>query len=109
MQKSKLADYPGGWIIGNFYPAIFNNPHLEVCIKSFSAGEGEPLHYQLTATELTVVVSGECRLGDELLQAGDLLVVPPMLSCDFLAITDCVVVGVKWPSKTNDKQIGSAE
>lgn len=103
MKKINLGDFVQGWVVGNFEPSLFKNEAVEVCIKNFKKGDVERAHYQEVAHELTVVVTGECRMGDVFLGPSDGLVIPPGVVADFEALTDCSVVGVKWPSISSDK------
>ena len=63
-------------------------------------------HFQRTATEITLVVSGKCRLGENVLTAGDIAVIPPLESVDFEALGDTVLVVLKSPSLPSDKVEG---
>jgi len=65
------------------------------------------MHYQLTATEITIVTSGHCSLGQVELRSGDIAVIEPMEAAEFLAIEDTVLVVVKNPSLPSDKVVGS--
>jgi len=109
MIKSSLEDFVGGWIVGNFDPSLLRNTQVEVCVKYFKAGDTEPEHYQKTATEVSVVVVGMCRIGGELLHQGEILLIPPQVSADFVAETDCVVLAIKSPSIPEDKILGLTE
>jgi hypothetical protein len=100
----KVADYTRGWFIGNFEPSLFRMQEFETCYKSFSAGDKEPPAVQVRATELTLVVHGEALINGVVLKDGDLCVVLPGESADFFALTDCKVVGIKFPSIADDKK-----
>jgi hypothetical protein len=107
MDVVKLSDYTGGWFIGDFAPTMAANPDFEVCLKRYSAGDTEPIHYQFECTEYTVVVAGRCRIGDYELGPDDILRIHPMEAAGFEALTDVVLVAVKTPSKPFDKVVGS--
>jgi len=106
MIRANLNEYNLGWFVGNFEPSILSTGNFEVAVKSFLKGDIEPLHHQRQAVEITLVVSGECRLAGELLCAGDILRIDPFEAGDFEAITDCTLVAVKTPSLPNDKVLG---
>ena len=108
MEKARLKDFPGGWIVGHFSPSVLRSDDVEVAIKFYKAGETEPEHFQETATEITVVLKGRCMLNGELLAAGDLLSVPPAISGSFEALTDVQIVAIKSPSLAGDKILGTA-
>ncbi len=105
MELLNIQDYPGGWFVGNFSPAIIQSKDVEVCIKDFVAGATEPRHFQISSVEVTVVVRGRCRMGECILSAGSALVVQPGEVLDFEALEDCTVIAVKSPSLPGDKVI----
>ncbi len=98
----------GGWFLGAFRPSLLHTDEFEVCIKRYLKGDVEPVHHQLTATEFTYVISGRCRIGDVELVADDIIEIPPLVSADFEALTDVVLVAVKTPSKPDDKRLGAS-
>ena len=106
IEQLKLEDFIGGWIVGNFSPCVFSSSEIELGVKRFSAGEIEQEHYQLHATEVTLVVEGHCILAGKRLGPGDILVIPPNVSGSFRALTDVTLVVVKSPSIPADKVIG---
>jgi hypothetical protein len=101
--KSRLSEYKNGWLLGNFSPAVVHTEDFEICIKSFMVGEGEASHFQLVATEVTVVLSGRVRMGEILLTEDEILVVEPGEIVDLEALTDCKLLGIKFPSLPEDK------
>jgi quercetin dioxygenase-like cupin family protein len=103
MEKTKLENFTNGWLIGDFEPSIFKNPNFEVCVKNFNKGEVEASHFQRVATEITVVLSGEVRMGSINLLEDDVLIIYKDEVCDFEALTDCKVMGIKFPSLPGDK------
>ena len=76
---------------------------FEACYKSFPAGAAEPSAMQRTATELTLVVQGQASVNGTVMNEGDICLVLPGEFADFVALTDCKVVGIKFPSTPNDK------
>lgn len=106
MKVSRIEDFQGGWFVGDFSPSILRTNAAEVAVKFFEAGATETEHYQRSAMEITVVVSGECRMGDASLAAGDVVMVEPLVPCDFEALTDVTLVAVKLPSSPDDKVLG---
>jgi hypothetical protein len=101
--KSNLSEYKNGWLLGNFSPAVVQTTDFEVCVKTFKLGDRETSHYQVIATEVTVVLTGTVRMGEILLTADEILVVEPGEIVDFEALTDCRVLGIKFPSLPEDK------
>jgi len=103
MEKNRIEDYTGGWIIGNFLPVIQKSEELEIGIKFFRKNDTEPSHMQRTATEITVLHSGKARIGDVILIPGDILIIPPLESADFEALEDGSLTCIKFPSLPDDK------
>ena len=103
MNKSSLSEYKNGWLLGNFSPAVIQTSDFEVCVKAFKSGDRETSHYQVIATEITVVLSGKVRMGEILLTEDEILVVEPGEIFDFEALTDCKVLAIKFPSLPHDK------
>lgn len=101
----KLGNFQNGWIVGDFNPTLISSKDIEVGIKYFQSGDSEPMHFQKSALELTVVVSGSCRLGGQNLESRDIMVIEAGVIADFVATSDCVIVCIKSPSLPNDKVI----
>lgn len=102
-QTHNLEDFKLGWVVGDFHPALIQSKDVEMAIKHFKKGDVEPSHKQITATEITIVVSGEIRLGDCKYGADQIVIIPPGIYVDFEAMTDCSLVCIKYPSLPNDK------
>jgi mannose-6-phosphate isomerase-like protein (cupin superfamily) len=103
MKIMRLSEFTNGWFLGNFNPSLFKSEDFEVCVKNFKKGEKEAPHFQMVATEVTVVLSGSVRMGEHILRVDDILTVYKDEVCDFEALTDCKVLGVKFPSLPDDK------
>lgn len=103
MEKDRIENYTGGWIVGNFLPVIQKSEHLEVGVKTFKTRDTEPSHMQKTATEITVLHSGKARIGDVILVPGDILIIPPLEFADFEALEDGSLTCIKFPSLPDDK------
>ena len=106
MIVNKIEEFTKGWFVGDFSPALIHSKDYEIAVKWFKAGESEPLHKQNTATEITVVITGQIRLGDEIFFKGDVITIPPGEFTEFESITDSTLVCVKTPSLPNDKVLG---
>lgn len=103
MTHHRLDEMVRGWFVGDFEPTAHRTGEVEVAIKHFAAGDAEPRHVHRRATELTAVVAGRVRMEGRELHAGDILEVRPGDPCDFLALTDAIVVAVKLPAVPGDK------
>ncbi|MCG8652816.1 MAG: hypothetical protein MI861_23455 [Pirellulales bacterium] len=100
-----LSDFVGGWLTGDFSPALVRQSTVEVAVKQFAAGQGEASHHHRVATEYTVVASGRVRMLGRQYQAGEIVQIDPGVSTDFLAEEDSIIVVLKFPSVTDDKYI----
>lgn len=109
ISRARLEDFVGGWIVGDFKPSILMSKEFEVAVKRLEAGYSEPQHFQKKATEITLVIEGECLLNGEKLGAGDIMVIPPGIVGGFHANVKTVLLVVKAPSLPNDKVLGLAE
>jgi hypothetical protein len=107
VKRFALAQMVGGWFVGDFEPTAFRTPAAEVCYKRHRAGEAWPSHYHAVATEVNLLVRGEMRLGDTVLQAGDIFTLSPNEIAAPTFVTDCELVVVKVPSVEGDKYIVS--
>lgn len=108
MERIRLSDFHNGWIVGNFSPSVLQTSELEVCIKHFAPGDLEAEHFQKTAIEVTFVIQGSCKISNEILNEGEGLIIQPGVPANFEALTNCTVVGIKWPSSPNDKMLTAA-
>ena len=106
MQTNKIDEFIKGWFVGDFSPVLFHSKDFEVAVKWFKAGDSEPLHKQIVATEITVVIEGEIMLGKRVFRRGDVITIPPGEFAAFKSITDSSLVCVKTPSLPNDKVLG---
>ena len=107
MRSTRLNEFLAGWLVGDFTPSLIRTKEIEVGIKSFTTGDSEPAHYQIRATEINIVVSGECLLNGIALSAGDILTIEPGEVGGFEAVTDCVLVVLKHPSLPADKVLSA--
>jgi len=103
---NKMDEFIKGWFVGDFSPVLLHSKDYEIAVKEFKAGEKEPLHKQIIATEITVVIVGQIRLGGEIFSKGDVITIPPGEYAEFESITDSSLVCVKTPSLPNDKVLG---
>ena len=106
MKSDKLTNMVKGWFVGNFEPSLYKTNDVEVAIKQYKAGNFEEAHYHKIATEITVIIGGEVKMGKNIYKDGDIIIIEPNETVDFLAITDAVTAVVKIPGANNDKYIG---
>ncbi len=105
MKKYNLEKFTRGWFIGNFDPSIIKRTDFEVGVKVFTKGQTEASHYHKITTEITVVIQGNCKLNNEILSEGDIVVISPNETAKFEALSDCKLAVVKIPSLPKDKYI----
>ena len=103
MERLNLESYFNGWIIGDFNPSVMRTPEIEVGVKNFLVGEKEPEHYQKLASEVTFVLKGRIRMGNQVMASGEGLMVKPEEVLDFEALEDSIVLAIKFPSLPDDK------
>jgi len=109
MNVYKLDDMSKGWFVGNFEPTLLKTNDVEVAVKEYKAGDYDERHYHKIATEITVVVSGRIRMNDIEYNKGDIIMMNPNESTDFLALEDSICTVVKYPGANNDKYTGSTD
>ena len=97
MKKYNLSDFTKGWFIGNFSPSLLQTDLFEVAIKSYKQGDNESAHYHKIATEYTIINSGKFRMNGETHTTGDIVVIEPGESTDFLCLEDGNTTVVKVP------------
>ncbi len=105
MKIFKLKDMRFGWFIGNFSPSVFSTSNFEVGVKYYKKGDFEKAHYHKISTEYTVIVEGKVKMNNVIYVKGDIIVISPMESTDFMALTDVITTVIKTPSSINDKYI----
>lgn len=103
MKTSTLEKMIKGWFVGNFVPTLYQTNNVEVAVKTYKAGEYEAAHYHKIATEITVIAVGEVKMNGVTFRAGDIIVMEPNESTDFVAVTDAMTTVVKIPGANNDK------
>jgi len=109
MKVYKLADMVKGWFVGEFIPTLISTSAVEVAVKSYKAGEYEPVHHHKIATEITVITNGSVRMNGTDYASGAIVVLEPNEASDFLALTDVTTTVVKIPGAANDKYEGNAQ
>ena len=105
MEVLRLDDMVRGWFVGDFEPTLYRTTDVEVAVKDYVAGDTEARHYHKIATELTVVVAGVAEMDGRRIGPGEIVVLRPGESSDFLAITNVTLVAVKLPGAKADKYV----
>lgn len=100
---SNINMFKKGWFIGDFEPSMLKTQGFEVALKEYDEGEYESSHHHEIATEYTVIVSGIVLMNKEQYFPGDIIVMEPGESTDFMAVTDAKCLVVKVPGIPGDK------
>jgi quercetin dioxygenase-like cupin family protein len=103
MKVSRIEDMTSGWFVGAFEPSAMRTDACEVAVKRHEVGYRLEDHYHAIATEATLVLSGQARMMGRDCAPGEIIVVEPGETSNFLAVTDVVLVVVKIPSVQSDK------
>ncbi|WP_449567277.1 cupin domain-containing protein [Lelliottia nimipressuralis] len=103
LSRYALSAMTCGWFVGAFTPTALDTDVVEVAVQHFPADYRGRAHHHRIATEVTLLLAGEARMGGVLLGPGDILRVEPGVSTTFDALTPCVTVVVKLPGALNDK------
>lgn len=106
MECYRLEDMVKGWFVGDFAPTALATQAAEVALKTYRAGEREARHYHKVAREITLIQQGRVRMNGIEYAAGDIVVIAPLESTDFVVLEDTVTVVVKVPGATDDKYPG---
>lgn len=105
MQTFKIEDFTKGWVVGDFNPVIVKSKDFEIGMKFFNAGETEPPHFQVIATEITLVASGEITINGSHFSSGDVILIEPGEVADFTSLTESKIFCIKFPSIPDDKKL----
>lgn len=108
MQTYKLDNMTRGWFVGDFTPTALATRAAEVGVKHYRAGDREARHYHKIAQEITVIQSGRVQMNGVEYATGDIIVIAPMESTDFVVLEDTVTLVVKVPGAVDDKYLGEA-
>lgn len=104
MKILNIDKFKGGWICGDFDPNIIQTKEFEVGFKYYNKGESAEPHVHKEAIEISVFLSGKCKMNDQTVSKGDIVVLEkgePMLN--FECLEDAQTVVIKTPSVKNDK------
>jgi quercetin dioxygenase-like cupin family protein len=103
MTYRRLTEMVGGWLVGNFEPSCLKTSACEVACKHYAAGDRESAHVHRIATEVTLIASGHVRMNGRELTSGDIVIIEPGETTDFVALAATTTVVVKMPSVVGDK------
>ncbi len=82
-----LSSFKGGWLVGDFDPAIFKRKDVEVGLKHLRKGFLDTAHYHQHAVEFNFVVSGSL-----LLETGDVVTAGECFVYEKYEVSRCTVL-----------------
>lgn len=103
MKIARLDEMTGGWFAGDFEPTLLRTDRFEAACKFYRAGAAERRHVHRVATEITVVASGAVTMNGRVVRQGEIVVLEPNESADFVVLEDAVTMVIKVPSVAGDK------
>ena len=105
MKVFKLKDMKDGWFVGDFDPTTYKTSNFEACYKEHFKGEKWDSHYHKEGTEINLLIKGKMKIQDQILESGDIFVIPPYEIADPEFIENCKLIILKTPSNTKDKYV----
>lgn len=105
MQDYNLKDFIGGWVVGDFEPAILQTKDFEVAVKRYRAGDRDLRHLHKEADEITIVVSGTVIMNGKHYIANEVVLIKRGEAVEFSASSDAVTCVIKTPSVKGDKYL----
>lgn len=105
MKLYRLPEFKGGWVIGDFDPAVIKTKEVEVAIKRYKKGDYDQKHYHVVADEITIIVEGTVKMNGVLYLKDQVILIKKGDATDFEAITDAVTCVIKLPSVIGDKYL----
>lgn len=103
MKIDHIKNYKRGWFIGNFNPSILKTDKFEIAVMHHDAGEYVQPHFQKTALEYNVVISGRLRCNGHEFVTGDIFVYDILEVADVVVIEETYILCIKTPSLPDDK------
>jgi mannose-6-phosphate isomerase-like protein (cupin superfamily) len=104
-----LDAFTGGWLVGDFVPALLKSSEVEVAIKRYQAGDREAAHVHKQGREWTVVVTGRIQMNGRIYGAGEIVEVPPGTPASFASLSEATTLVLKSPSVPGDKFVLSTD
>lgn len=105
MRLYELSNCKGGWVVGDFDPAVIHSKEVEVAIKRYKQNDYDNSHYHKEADEITIIVSGTVKMNDQIYHEDQVIWIEKNEVTDFLALTDAVTCVIKLPSVIGDKYL----
>jgi hypothetical protein len=105
MNVYDIKDFKGGWLIGNFEPAILKTSNFELGIHTYLAGHNGQKHYHVLSNEYNCIISGAVLVNNKKLGPGDIFVFEPYEISDCQFLEDTTIIVARDFSDSNDKYL----
>lgn len=99
----KSGEFHRGWFLGNFEPTMESFKEFEAAVKFYTKGDHEGKHLHKVSTEYTIIGAGRFRMGERVLEKGDIVQLDPGTACDFECLESGVTFVIKTPCAPDDK------
>lgn len=103
VKQNRLQNMTRGWLVGDFEPSILRSKEFEVGIMRHKKGEFWPPHTHNQITEYNLLLHGKMKMNNELIEEGDVFIIPKTMLTHAIFLEDCEVLCIKLPSITSDK------
>lgn len=103
VKKNSLNNMTRGWLIGDFEPSILRTKDFEVAIMYHKKDEMWRPHVHNEITEYNVLLHGKMKMNNELIEKGDVFIIPKNMLTHAVFLDDCEVLCIKLPSVPSDK------
>jgi uncharacterized protein YacL (UPF0231 family) len=98
-----ITEFVGGWLVGDFEPALVKTGTVEVALKHIKAGSAGDGHYHKKGSEYTVLINGKAIDQGKEYGVGDIIKIEAYRKNFTLFIEDSVVLSIKEGSGVDDK------
>ena len=105
MSDLNLDDFLGGWLVGDFSPALLQRDDIEVGVKRLEAGFIDDAHYHLNSSEYNVLLEGTLSHNRTVIKKGSIFVFRPGEIAKVEALTDSLILVIRDGSGVNDKHL----
>jgi quercetin dioxygenase-like cupin family protein len=103
MKFDNLINYKNGWIVGNFYPSLYNTESNDIGILYIKSGEIGDKHFHKSHIEYNIIISGKVLIYEEIFTKGDIFIYEPLDKSNVIFIEDTILLVIKNPSTKKDK------
>lgn len=99
-----LNTFIGGWLVGDFSPALFKRTDIEVGIKKLDKGFVDKAHWHEKSTEYNFIIAGRMRLETgQTVKEGEAFSYKPNEVSECAALEDTIILVIRDASVSNDK------